>query len=111
MLLAHDLLNQCMALEVFITALQAARGGQLAPLQSILIVIDIAVILRIQAPDITDRADPKADDVIVGLGRIALKIALQSALREGAGKRIIGATEMIQTDMAVAQPGQFFAVA
>src|SRR5207245_2344905 len=94
--------------EVVGTQSVAAHRGHAARFDAGLIARNIAVVLRIGAGDPADGAHAHSAKVRAGLGRIALKIAVQRAVALRDGQFVAGPRKVVHSDIQIPGVEKFF---
>ena len=103
---AHQILNDVAAQNVVLIELVAAHDGQVSGVECGVIGIDIALVLGVGAADFADRGHADCHQVAVGIGRVALEVALQEAFFEGDGEFIVRFGKVVHADENIAVLGQ-----
>ena len=103
---AHQVLNDVAAQDVVFIQLVAAHNRQAALVDGGVVVGDVAFVLFVGAADFADGGYADGDEVAVGIGGIALEVALQKAFAQGNRKFVVGFGEMVHADEDVACFGQ-----
>lgn len=100
--LAHQGHDDGAAQQIVLRGGEAAHHGQAALLQRLAVFVQGFGILAVDVADVADGGDAQADQVAVGLGAVALEVAVQAALAFGDGQRIARQGKVVHAHVVVA---------
>jgi hypothetical protein len=105
-IIAHQGLDDRAAALILAGDAASARGGEFARGDAPFVVGDACRILDESLGQPTDGRRAQAQQHLAGIGRVALEIAVQSAVLGGGRKAVAGQREMVEADLAIAGGGQ-----
>ena len=103
---AHEVLDEAAAQQVVFVEQVAAEQGQPAGIEVGIVGFELALVLAVDAADFADGGEADGNQVAVGVGGIALEVALQAAFAQGNGEFVLGLGEMVHADEDVAFTAQ-----
>src|SRR3990167_2562538 len=104
--LAHQLLDQVCAQLVVLAQVHAPEDGKAALVNGNLPAGQVARILAEAVADMADGADAQADQIAVGMGRVAHEIAMQAAPCLCLREVVVGQGEVVHADIFITGIGQ-----
>ena len=86
----------------------AAQDGDSAAVQRFVVAAARFFVLAVATAEHTDGADAEAEQVAVGEGRVALKVAVKRAFALVADEAVFRAGKVVEADKFVAARGELF---
>ena len=103
---AHQRLDDAAAQEIVGVQLDAAEYRQHALVEAVVVLVERAHVLAVAGPDLADGGNAESHQVGFGMRRIALKIAMQTALALRHGQFIVRLGEVVHADEDISRVGQ-----
>ena len=103
---AHQGVDHVPAQAVVVAQAVAAEHPQAPLAQAMLVLGGLLDVLAVGIAHLADGGDAEADHVAVGVGGVALEVALQGAVLPGQGQLVVGQGEVVHADVDVAGGGQ-----